>query len=522
MLVNTIRKLCKIEYILFTLLCVVSLFVYSKDMTDIYIVPKWCYTTLFFVLGVIVLSVKILFNRNLYSNILIMSCIVVIACTAQAIYGIIEGHQAYPDSNYGITGSFDNPAGFAASISIGFPFILLFMKNVKLKVWIVTMYLLIFLFIFVIIVSESRSGILSISAIIVFELYSYLRIKRKFKVIIISTFFLLLLVGSYFLKKDSADGRLFVWKCTWEMIKDSPIYGHGIDAFRTHYMDYQADYLMRHPNSEYAMLADNVLSPFNEYLRIVINFGVLGLIIMSLGILFLIFHYYKRHKEEKRIALLSLLSLGIFSMFSYPLTYPFVWIIICFDIYIVLKGSLNFTISFFAKKVLCIVILIGGIGALYKLYQRIDAEYRWNNIAYFYTDANMKIYTELIPILGDNPYFLYNYANALLDNDKLDTSLDMALKCRNYWADYDLELLLGSIYKRKNVYDLAEFHYKKASFMCPSRFIPLYELYVLYKEMNATERAKLMAQQILDKPIKIQSEKINQIKNIMKKELRIE
>lgn len=510
----------KIECSLFFLLSIVSVFVYSKTMTDTYIVPKWCYTILFSILTFIIISIKRLCNKTFQLNILTISYIIVAVCTLQAMYGIAQWLQLVNFSgNYGITGSFDNPAGFAITISIGFPFILLCIESITSKFWVIVMYLFALFCVFAIAVSESRSGMISASAIIVIELYRYLRIKKIFRVATICGLFLLLLLGSYFLKRDSANGRLLIWKCTWEMIKDSPVYGHGIGAFRTHYMDYQADYFKQYPNSKYVMLADNVISPFNEYLRIVLSFGVLGLLIVVLGVLYLIFCYYKNSKDEKRMALLSLLGIGVFSVFSYPFTYPFVWVIVCFDIYIVLKGSLLLTISSFTKKMLCVVTILGGVGASYKLYQRMDAEYRWNNIAYFSTNANMEIYIKLMPVLGDNPYFLYNYANALFDKNHLEASLDIALRCRNHWADYDLELLLGSIYKQKNEYDLAESHYRKASFMCPSRFIPLYDLFNLYEEMNDKEKAISIAWQIIDKPVKVQSKKTNQIKNRMKKEL---
>lgn len=91
------------------------------------------------------------------------------------------------------------------------------------------------------------------------------------------------------MKKDSADGRLLIWKCSWEMIKDSPVYGHGINSFRTHYMDYQAHYFEQHPDSKYSMLADNVLCPFNEYLAVLVNFGFLGFFILLAFIFFLLF-----------------------------------------------------------------------------------------------------------------------------------------------------------------------------------------------------------------------------------------
>lgn len=88
-------------------------------------------------------------------------------------------------------------------------------------------------------------------------------------------------------------------------------------------------------------------------------------------------------------------------------------------------------------------------GGFYKLCMRIDAEYKWNAIAYFPTNENVRAYKDLMPILGDDPYFLYNYAVALYGKGCLEESLNVALQCRTYWADYDLELLLGDIYLDK-------------------------------------------------------------------------
>ena len=57
---------------------------------------------------------------------------------------------------------------------------------------------------------------------------------------------------------------------------------------------------------------------------------------------------------------------------------------------------------------------------------------------------------------GCNPYFLYNYAVELHLRGQYQRSMAFARECTNYWADYDLELLLGlkySVrYKPKNIY----------------------------------------------------------------------
>lgn len=517
-----IKKLSKIEYILFSLLCIVSVFAFSNSMTDTYIVPKWCYTILVFVLYLIVISIKSLYNKILNFNVLTMSYIIVVVCTFQALYGISQWLQLVRfDNKYGITGSFDNPAGFAVSLCIGLPFILLCIKSISSRFWIFVMQLLALLFIFAIVISESRSGMIGGMAIICVELCKRLPIRINFKVIITCCLFISLLFGSYFLKKDSADGRLLIWNCSWRMIIDSPMYGHGFDAFRAHYMDYQANYLSQYPNNEYAMLADNVISPFNEYLNVALSCGFLGVLILVFGVLFLIVCYYKDYKYEKRVALLSLLGIAVFSMFSYPLKYPFVWIVMYFDVYVILRGSFIWVIPSLVKRILCVVAIIAGMVVFYKLCMRIDAEYKWNAIAYFPTNENVRAYKDLMPILGDDPYFLYNYAVALYGKGCLEESLNVALQCRTYWADYDLELLLGDIYLDKNEHIEAESHYRKASFMCPSRFTPLYKIYSLYRRIGDGKEATAMAQLILEKPIKIQSNTIDFIKAQVRRDLEL-
>lgn len=149
-----------------------------------------------------------------------------------------------------------------------------------------------------------------------------------------------------------------------------------------------------------------------------------------------------------------------------------------------------------------------------------EAEYTWDDVAYLHaTDESLAIYESLMPILTRNPYFLYNYAVTLLDVDCLDESLDKALQCKVYWADYDLELLLGDIYKQRKEYEISERHYKKASCMCPCRFMPLYRMFELYKEVGDREHSQSMAQLIIEKPIKVRSSMIRQIKYKVKQEL---
>lgn len=89
-------------------------------------------------------------------------------------------------------------------------------------------------------------------------------------------------------------------------------------------------------------------------------------------------------------------------------------------------------------------------------------------------------YAELEKKFENNPYFLYNYAAILLENKQYEESLTVALQCRKYWADYDLELMIGENYQELDKYELAERYYDNASMCDLPRFLPSFISYFLY------------------------------------------
>ena len=65
------------------------------------------------------------------------------------------------------------------------------------------------------------------------------------------------------------------------MVKDKPILGYGFDGFRKNYMNYQAAYLQEKQLPETINnLADDNHHAFNEFLRIIIEQGIIGVIIL--------------------------------------------------------------------------------------------------------------------------------------------------------------------------------------------------------------------------------------------------
>ena len=149
-------KLCKIESLLFCLLCFVSIFFYSHHMTDTYIVPKWSFTLLVLLVSIFVLSIKKLCNKTIRIDIVAYGCIIVLITFCQALYGIGQWFQwILSIRHYKIVGSFDNPAGFASCLCIGFPFVALCLKVAKGILLKVFLYLLASIIILAVILSES-------------------------------------------------------------------------------------------------------------------------------------------------------------------------------------------------------------------------------------------------------------------------------------------------------------------------------------------------------------------------------
>lgn len=497
--------------------CIGCIFLSSTLFTDMYIVPKWCAILFVVFAGGIIFSLSQITKHRLATfKETIIGNIVCYICVLQALYGILQiSSPMLP-----ITGSFDNPAGFASCLCIGIPLAGFLWKSprhsIRYAAWTVVAIMII-----AVVLSQSRAGMVSIGAVAVVWLWRRLDGQYRWGRYALLVLLLCLSAGGYWMKKDSADGRLLIWRCSLNMAMDAPLLGHGLNSFEAHYMDYQAAYFKEHgQQSRFALLADNVKQPFNEYLHVWLNFGIAGLAVLVVLAGWLVRCYRRHPSREKRVAAYTLLSVGTFSLFSYPFTYPFTWIAVLWCIGVLAREPLQRLFGLpKVRYAACAVALVGSLGGMYLWAERARAELAWNKASNF---ALMGKYKEALPeyqrlsaSFADNPYFLYNYAAVLQQAKRYAESLDIGLQCRRYWADYDLELILGENYRQLGNFAEAERHYRHASLMCPSRFVPLFRLVQLLDESGRISEAKKLAHQIVDKPIKVLSGQVEIIKRNM-------
>ena len=208
-----------------------------------------------------------------------------IVCFILSTYGLLQYSGYIPSRHYAfpITGTYENPAGFAAVQAALFPFALYLCFRNEYKCWIRWFAGVTAVLCFVsVLLSGSRAGVLAICAaamvvlvlrtkvLSVFKTHRWLWLPLILTIVIAS-------VVMYRIKASSADGRLFVWSICLDMIKERPLFGYGIGGIEKHYMDAQAAYFNVHPDSPYVMMADNVTHPFNEYIKLLLTMGWLGL-----------------------------------------------------------------------------------------------------------------------------------------------------------------------------------------------------------------------------------------------------
>lgn len=442
--------------------------------------------------------------------------IVVCLCVVQALYGIGQWTGLFSaTAGFRMTGNFNNPAGFAACLAAGLPFCFSLTALDRLKILKFVGCICIGIIAVAVILCGSRSGIISITIVSLAHVGNRYQtvIRRHFKVFIVTAilFAIIATTGLLFLKKDSALGRVAIWHNSAEMIADKPFFGHGPGSFGSDYMLYQADYFAMNPDSRYAQLANNVTHPFNEYLLLVIEYGVLGLLLLIFGIVVTI-----RSERKLSASILCLLSIAVFACFSYPLRYPFAWVLIAYSLANLSKRSEKESLKITPRLLIIRSFPLFATAAMSVfLIKDIRFEYEWGRLArrgaFVNKDELIESYDSLHNRWNGDPLFLYNYGAVLNRSGRYIESNSIMSECEKQLNDYDVQMLLGDNSFQIDEWEDAKHRYLLAHNMIPNRFMPLFCLMELYHRIEDQEQALKIAGEIITKEVKIPSATIQKI-----------
>lgn len=369
--------------------------------------------------------------------------------------------------------------------------------------------------------SDSRASWLSF-AIGILTFFSPLIIKHLPKSIIIRTGSLLILIclctylisGLYSYKKDSADGRILIWKISLEMVKDKPILGYGFDGFRKNYMNYQAAYLQEKQLPETINnLADDNHHAFNEFLRIIIEQGIIGVIILFIFLTtigYTIYKYKLYIDTVSRTIISCLTALLFFSFFSYPLSTFHINALIVILLAGLACSSQDTPIWKLQIRSISLIIpysIIFFISSVY-LFSYSKANSDWlNTLKRVYTNDN--ILEEARKKLSGNPYFLSTYGKYLNKKKRYSKAASILSQSIKEYPSYYTVMELGISYKAQKKYTEAMHCFYKAMHMIPHKIKPLYFMMELYYDQKDYKSAIQLSNRILCKQPKIRSSELN-------------
>ncbi|MDO5975941.1 O-antigen ligase family protein [Flavivirga jejuensis] len=489
---------------------------------------------------------------------------IIVSGSIQAVYGNLQllGYYASNHAGFALTGSFFNPGPYAGFLTAVWPIAigmylfkehnirLLQIENkskiVKRLAAVVFEYIpLIGMASIILVLPATRSRAawvaVCLSSILIIEyrysiINKFLRNTNKIKktiltivsIVVISS----ILFGVYHLKKGSSDGRLFIWKVTTEVIKENPLFGVGFDRFKAHYMNSQTNYFVKNGETQEALVADNTYYAFNEWLQYIVENGLIGAVFLGL-LLYTLFKIKVKKGDKPMFAILSsgLLAIGCFAFFSYPMQ------ILPIKLILVLILAMLSTIAikkyeFFKelkpnKPLLVpfkIIIFIVGIISIFKVahYATVleQSLKTWksalNSHQYGDYESAIQAYAKVYPELKKDGDFLMNYGKSLSINKQAKQAVKILEEAKLHLNTTIIETALGDSYKNLKQYDKAERAYQHGANMIPVRFYPMYLLAKLYEENGDKIKAVKMAQNILDKDIKIPSTAIKEIQAEMK------
>ncbi|MGY6545610.1 MAG: O-antigen ligase family protein, partial [Cyclobacteriaceae bacterium] len=508
---------------------------------------------LFDLIGLVMfyLAVRIFFKKE---NHFLLLVLLIIGAMIQLVYGQLQLYGVYPSlhSGFPLTGSFFNPGPYSGYLAAVFPAALgiyLFVEKLLLLDEYKQLQSILKYFalatcggiLLVLPAAQSRAAWLAVLISAVFLLYhryhwgNYLMgfIDRPVKKYIVAFLLAIVLIGllgsMYLLKKDSADGRVLIWKASWEMIKENPWAGLGFDRFKAGYMEAQAAYFQANPKDPSIYLADDVVYTFNEGLQLLAEQGIIGLLLVFLLILFLFRIGKGKPCASLRISQAGIISIMVFGMFSYPshilpikLSAVFYFAIAAGESDLIYTRRIkrpNPLIAWGLSLFLLSLTAFAGV-KLKGLYQ---ASKDWKEALRLYNGGTngtvIEKYQNAYPYFDKEGDFLTNYGKALSVQGGHKEAVITLERAKYYAGNTIIQRTLGDSYRALGLYKEAEEAYKLAVDMLPDRFYARYLLAKLYDETGEDDKLIPIARYLVEKEPKVPSNAVSEIKMEMEKVL---
>ena len=415
----------------------------------------------------------------------LISWLLILAGTVEAVWGLLQiyGFEPSNHSLYALTGSFYNPGPYSGFLAMCVPVALYEWLEGK-RIWKHLALAALVLMLVVLPSGMSRSAWLAALVASGYVLGMHYREKiyqyRK-AFLLVALLSVVLGIGAYHWKKDSADGRLLMWKIAAQAVVEQPWQGVGWEYVAGAYGEAQERYFASGTASEQEEhVAGAPEYVFNEYLQVAMAWGVPALC----GILLLVGGcFYLGHRGRMFGVCSALLSLGVFSFSSYP--FQFVEFIVA------LIALLVACMTRLRNVCLLVSVLIIGIGVCLYLYD----------------------YREEHPIR--KAHTMFERAHSLHKAGEWEASTELLKETMRISSDAMILNIIGKNCQALGYYEEAEEWFIRSTHRLPNRIYPYYLLAKLYAEcpdVFAREKLERAAKMVLEKEAKVESTAVKQMR----------
>ena len=430
----------------------------------------------------------------------ILNWVLILAGMVEALWGLgqVYGYLPVKHAMFPLTGSFYNPGPYGGFLAMAFPVclweVLNHYRNCRkgLAYWISLVALVLIGIMLPATMSRTAWVAVAISSVYVCgsvypteikSLGKRLSLKCKYwKVVVL---LLLLAVGTagYLMKKDSADGRLLMWKVSAQAVLEHPWTGVGWEQVPGAYGDAQERYFASgEATAQEEHVAGSPEYVFNEYLQVAMAWGVPALcgILMVVIVLFCL-----GHGERQYGACGGLLSLGVFAFSSYPFQF------------------MEFIVTFIGLLVACLM-------AVRRTWVQVGALALGFGISLYISENRPE----------RNARQMFERAHALHRAGEWQASTDLLKETMKISSDAMILNIIGKNYQGLGKYKEAEDWFIRSIHRLPNRIYPYYLLVKLYAEhSDVFPKVKLeqAARMVMEKEPKVESTAIREMREEVKR-----
>jgi len=508
------------------------------------------YVTYLLVVLVLFLSVyNILRSGFLSPQVLYVS--IALPGVIEAVVVLLQWVQVSPSTSpyFSIAGTVSNPNIAAMTIVLAIPACL----ELATRTWKKHRYLLLFissLMVLSVVLTHCRSGLLAL--LIISAMYAYpllgkhqsiLGIKPpiiKYSLVLLPLMLLLFFLITTHQQKSEGDGRTLIWRLSTEMVAQRPLQGYGYGYFEKAYNLYQADYFNEQPRPESEqMKASFTAMAYNEYLEQSVMGGLIGGLLFLAVILTLLLSAW-RQRRHSLAPLAGMMAFALMSLFNFTVAYPILFVGFLFYAALcfvpipaptaVMDGAQTATLQRKPLKaapsvkwdsnsrILQLSAVVCALVLVVLSLQKYEAQRELTKADRLLKEGQRKqagtILHRIEPKVATSEAFYTTKARYEMAHNNVQSAYQAMLQLLNHTSHPSLYLDIAMISARLNNVHEAETYFKTACGIEPHRFKPRVMLMDFYHNTGQLEKARQMAQTILDLKPKIDSDEVRRYKQL--------